>query len=182
MPLSFWPNAFLKMPAPEISLRPLSVNDQELLWPFLALAAHEEDVAVVRNSYILARYAAHWGRLGDSGFVALQREQPVGAGWIRLWPGDDKGFGWVSDDVPELAMAVSPAWRGRGVGTQLLYALLAQACQQHHSVSLSVRDDNPALRLYQRVGFRSVPGTETINRVGGISFIMVCRFPTTPNP
>jgi hypothetical protein len=43
-------------------------------------------------------------------------------------------------------------------------------------VSLSVRADNPARRLYERAGFRPVAGSDVTNRVGGTSLTMVIRF------
>jgi hypothetical protein len=43
-------------------------------------------------------------------------------------------------------------------------------------VSLSVRDDNPARRLYERFGFRPVDGSGRENRVRGTSITMVRRF------
>jgi ribosomal protein S18 acetylase RimI-like enzyme len=36
-----------------------------------------------------------------------------------------------------------------------------------------VRETNPAMRLYERLGFRRVPGREVRNRVGTMSFGMV---------
>jgi hypothetical protein len=35
---------------------------------------------------------------------------------------------------------------------------------------LSVRETNPAVRLYERLGFKLVPGSEKTNRVGTRSF------------
>jgi hypothetical protein len=39
-----------------------------------------------------------------------------------------------------------------------------------------VRADNPARRLYERLGFQLVPGGEVPNRAGGRSLTMVLRF------
>jgi GNAT superfamily N-acetyltransferase len=93
-----------------------------------------------------------------------------------LWQEDEKGFGYISDTLPELAMAVLPEYRGQGIGTQLLANILELANTHYPAVSLNVRADNPAVRLYTRAGFRKVPGSETINRVGGISFNMIYEF------
>jgi ribosomal-protein-alanine N-acetyltransferase len=67
------------------------------------------------------------------------------------------GYGFVAADVPELSIAVAPEARGRGFGTQLLGALVAAARDAgHRAISLSVEPENPALRLYERPGFRRV--------------------------
>jgi ribosomal protein S18 acetylase RimI-like enzyme len=53
-------------------------------------------------------------------------------------------------------MAVMPAWRGQGVGSRLLAALLDAAAGRYATVSLNVQADNPAARLYRRFGFEVV--------------------------
>lgn len=53
-----------------------------------------------------------------------------------------------------LSAATSPAHRGRGVGSQLLAALLAKLhAADLRRVWLTVHPDNPARRLYERHGF-----------------------------
>ncbi len=153
-------------------IRLLTAQDEPLIWHFLMLAAHESEMQIVQGNPQLARYAANWGKKGDGGCVAFDADKAIGAAWWRLWEGEDKGFGYLADDVPELAMAVSPAWRGQGIGAQLLDGVLQGAQGSHRAVSLSVRADNPAVRLYERAGFEKVQGSEAVNRVGGTSFIM----------
>ena len=58
--------------------------------------------------------------------------------------------------TPELSVAVMPGYRGQGIGTRLLNALLDTASKSYDAVSLSVQADNPALRLYQRLGFEVI--------------------------
>ncbi len=105
----------------------------------------------------LACYVRGWKRSGDCGFLASDAAtgQSVGAVWLRFLVGENKGYGYVDDDTPELSIAVLPEYRGQGVGTQLLIHLLASAYGQS-SISLSVSVDNPALRLYERFGFEVV--------------------------
>jgi ribosomal protein S18 acetylase RimI-like enzyme len=142
-------------------------------------AAHADDDADARPEDLLAtpalaRYVVGFGVAGDLGVVAETPEGRIGAAWVRLLAGDTRGYGWVADDIPELAIGVARGQVGRGVGTRLMTDLLARARVCFPAVSLSVRRDNPARHLYQRLGF--VKHSEVVNRVGGLSDTMVLRF------
>lgn len=53
------------------------------------------------------------------------------------------------------ALEVSPAMRGQGIGTAIVRSVLAEAQSRGRArVYLEVRVDNPARRLYHRLGFR----------------------------
>ena len=91
------------------------------------------------------------------GVIALNEQEPLGAAWVRLLPESDPGYGFVDAATPELSMGVVRGWRGRGIGSRLLDALVTAAREQGlASISLSVEPDNYARRLYERVGFRQV--------------------------
>jgi ribosomal protein S18 acetylase RimI-like enzyme len=105
----------------------------------------------------VARYWEGWGRPGDRLLVAIDGFQPVGAAWYRLFPAGAPGYGFVEAGTPELTIAVVPSRRGRGLGRELLEALLEQAREDGYAaVSLSVEPENPALHLYERHGFAKV--------------------------
>jgi GNAT superfamily N-acetyltransferase len=105
----------------------------------------------------VARYVDGWGRPGDMGFIAEEHGQPVGAAWLRLLSRERPGYGFIDTTIPELSIAVVPTRRGSGIGLALLTAILDAARQAGHpAVSLSVEVDNPAQRLYERVGFKKV--------------------------
>lgn len=105
----------------------------------------------------IARYVAEWGRIGDCGLVAVvENNLPVGAIWLRLLVGVEKGFGYVDERTPELGMAVLPAYRGQGIGSDLLTRLIALASDSYEQICLSVAAENPALGLYERLGFETV--------------------------
>ncbi len=114
----------------------------------------DDVVADPRN----ARYVADWGRAGDVAFCALDRgDEPVAAAWYRLFTADAPGYGYVADDVPEIAIGVYPEFRRQRVGSLLLGALIARARHDHvRALSLSVNRENPAKRLYARVGFEVI--------------------------
>ncbi|WP_349775145.1 bifunctional helix-turn-helix transcriptional regulator/GNAT family N-acetyltransferase [Curtobacterium sp. MCSS17_007] len=105
-----------------------------------------------------AHYFVGFDGSRDRGVVAVDGEGPVGVAWVRFLPADDPGYGFVSEDVPELTLAVEPRGRGRGIGTALLTRLLAAGrAAGWRGVSLSVEDGNTGARiLYERVGFRTV--------------------------
>jgi ribosomal protein S18 acetylase RimI-like enzyme len=166
----------------DYSIRLLTQEDEPFLWQMLYEAAHmaeegESTVEAVVNHPLIAKYVKDWGRAGDMGFVAtLNSSQPIGAAWLRLLTGDERGFGWIDDTIPELAIAVLPEYTNQGVGTQLLAHLLPAAKAFYPSISLSVRSSNPALNLYERSGFKVIEGSETINRTAGTSLTMKIDF------
>jgi ribosomal protein S18 acetylase RimI-like enzyme len=49
-----------------------------------------------------------------------------------------------------------PEFRGRGIGTALVTQLFAEADASGRSVSIHVESNNPARRLYVRLGFQGV--------------------------
>jgi GNAT superfamily N-acetyltransferase len=110
----------------------------------------------------LAHYVSGWMRPDDFGVVAIDAaDLPIGAAWLRFLPATDRGYGYVSDDVPELTMGVAEPWRSRGVGRALLRAGLDAARERGvTSVSLSVEWGNFAARMYTSEGFHTVESFE----------------------
>jgi len=107
----------------------------------------------------VAHYVTGWAKPGDLGVVAEDGGPPVGAAWLRLLPEDDRGYGFVDAETPELGIGVEATHQGRGIGSLLLEALIVTARQQRYdAMSLSVEPDNPARRLYERCGFQVVGG------------------------
>lgn len=102
----------------------------------------------------IAHYVAGWPRPGELGVLAEVGGDPVGAAWLRFWPADDPGYGFVAADVPELSLGVRADWRGRGVGRALLRAVADAARQRGiRQISLSVERKNFARRLYLAEGY-----------------------------
>ena len=93
----------------------------------------EVDNALLRHD--LTHLLADFGRPGDAGLVAEHAGRPLGATWFRLWTKEVHSYGFVDASTPELAIAVSQAERGQGVGTALLSRLLELA----RSLDLAVR-------------------------------------------
>jgi GNAT superfamily N-acetyltransferase len=146
-------------------IRPLTPADEPMLWEVLyqALQTTEDETApsrdiVRRPEY--ARYVEGWGRPGDAGFVAhdAHDRQLLGAVWFRPPAGDV---------TPELAFAVKPGHRKHGIGAALLTQWV-RANPEQSVVSLGVGASHPAVRLYERFGFKAVRQSEntvTMQRV-----------------
>jgi ribosomal protein S18 acetylase RimI-like enzyme len=153
------------MPDAVVRLRPATAADQAFLYQMLHEAnnwdlpsgAPRPPLAETLAEDLVSRYADDWGRPGDAGVVAEIDGAQVGACWLRLFTADHHGWGFVIPDVPELSIAVTPAWRRRGIGARLLAAAIEQARMAGHpAISLDVMLANPACALYERAGFRRV--------------------------
>ncbi|MDQ3886555.1 MAG: ribosomal protein S18-alanine N-acetyltransferase [Actinomycetota bacterium] len=76
------------------------------------------------------------------------------------------GLGLAGPEAEVHTFAVDPAYQGRGIGRELLRALLALA--GNVTVFLEVRTDNePALALYRSEGFRVVGTRRGYYRLSG---------------
>jgi GNAT superfamily N-acetyltransferase len=115
--------------------------------------------SVLRDPRV-ARYVDRWGAPGDRGLIALVDGIEVGAAWLRCFTARVPGYGYVDDQTPELSTAVLSAYRGKGIGSQLIERLIKGA----PSVSLSCDPANPAWRLYLRLGFEPLPDGRTMLR------------------
>ena len=114
----------------------------------------------------VARYVVNFGRKGDAAVIAIEDHRRVGAAWYRLFARDEQGFAFVDEQTPEATIAVVPSMRGRGIGGQLLEALVDQAREEGFpALSLSVERGNPAISLYERQGFQPL-------REGGDTVVM----------
>lgn len=165
-------------------LRAAVSDDQPFLWQMLYYAAHMDESGEppesARANPELAPYVEGFGRRGDLGVIALESATgaPAGAAWIRTMPAAWPLYRFVAASTPELAIAVTPAHIGRGAGSLMIPCLLASAAALYPAVALSVRANNPAKSLYQRMGFTTV--AEITNRVGGKSFIMRAGLSASP--
>ena len=143
------------------SIRHVQPADMPFLWDMLWEAAAVDDSVRAMGKQAgltlrdINRYLDTWGRPGDIGVVACDETgQRVGAAWMRLFPLEAPGYGFVAPGIPELSIGVATKARGQGVGGALLDALLATARKRgHRAISLAVNRCNPARTLYESKGF-----------------------------
>jgi ribosomal protein S18 acetylase RimI-like enzyme len=156
-------------PKSPFRLRPAEPRDADTLLDALCQAVNwspawkpQSRQKVLQNPNF-NKYVTDWPRPGDWGVIA-EAARPFGAAWLRLFPADAPGYGFVAPDVPELTIGVLPGWRGHGMGTRLLTALFKGPYDQ---ISLSVERANPARELYVKLGFTTVesgPDADTMLR------------------
>jgi ribosomal protein S18 acetylase RimI-like enzyme len=141
-------------------IRPLTASDQALLWDMLYQALQTAEGASSRDVLKqpeYARYAEDWGREGDTGFVVSDKatNEVLGAVWYRVPLPESRGRGDADELTPELAFAVRSGQRKRGLGAALLTQLV-KANPHHSAISIRASANNPAVRLYERFGFKIV--------------------------
>jgi ribosomal protein S18 acetylase RimI-like enzyme len=104
----------------------------------------------------VTKWTREWGRPGDFGVVAWLGAERLGAAWCRVHE-PAVAYGEDGGAIPELAIAVRTERRDQGIGAALLRGLLrAGANVGHGQICLAVNEANPALRLYERQGFREI--------------------------
>jgi len=86
-------------------------------------------------------YTTHYP---DAGFYIMKMDgKPIGRIYVDL----------SADPFLLMDIIVVPSLRNKGIGTRVVSALLRMADEEKKRVRIYVEKMNPALRLYQRLGF-----------------------------
>lgn len=88
-----------------------------------------------------AHYRTHYPAAQFS--VITLQGNAVGRLYIDRWP----------REIRIMDITLLPEYRGAGIGTRFLRELMAEASASGKVLSIHVEKFNPALRLYQRLGF-----------------------------
>jgi len=78
-------------------------------------------------------------------------------------------YGHVDDNTPSLAISLYKEYRGQGIGTRMMNKMLALLKEKGYKhASLAVQKANSAVRMYEKVGFKTIDENEE-------EYIMVCE-------
>lgn len=131
---------------------------------FIPEGVEPPEFSVIELPELSLYYDAFGSREDDYCMAAEDEGVVVGAAWTRVM--DD--YGHVDDRTPSLAISVLKQYRGKGIGTRILQALLESLKSKgYERVSLAVQKENYAVRMYEHAGFRTISENEE-------EYIMVC--------
>jgi len=145
----------------EYQVRNIAQDEWSLLEEFLyqAIYVPEGFVGKVPRSIIhddpkcRAAFEGFGSLPDDRGVVAVAGGRVVGACWVRT----TDEYGHIDDATPSFSISLFKEFRGRGLGTEMMRAMLDELRATGYArASLSVQKENPAVRLYERLGFRAV--------------------------
>ncbi|MEM1055574.1 MAG: GNAT family N-acetyltransferase [Bacteroidota bacterium] len=139
-----------------LTLRPATDADRPFLLTVYASTREREMERVPwdyeqKASFLLMQFNAqdtHYREhYPEASFDVIEADgEPVGRLYVSRWP----------EEIRIVDIALLPAARGRGLGSQLLNDLFEESRQSGKPVSIHVEKENPARRLYDRLGFREV--------------------------
>ena len=135
-------------------LRPEHDEDLEFLYSLYASTrademamvnwTEEETLDFLRMQFAAKRkyYLEHYG--GSRFDVIEHAGNAIGRLYVARWP----------DEINILDITLALEYRGRGYGGRLMQALLDEAAAAGKCVSIHVEVYNPAINLYERLGFQ----------------------------
>ncbi len=144
-----------ELPRPaDTSLRVATEADLDVLFEIYA-STRTEELAVVpwtdaqKEAFLRMQFQAqhqyYRQTYPDARFdVIVHGDTPVGRLYVDR----------REDEIRLIDIALLPAHRARGIGSALLGELLAEAERAGKPVRIHVEHNNPARRLYERLGFR----------------------------
>lgn len=144
------------MTSDEPRLRPIDAADQAFLQ---RLYASSRETEMSRSGWPVEAIAAFLQQQFNLQQRYYQEHFPDGEFWLIEHDGEAIGrlyLFWGETTLQLIDIALLPECRGVGLGTALLDELLTRADSRGLAVGLHVETDNPARRLYRRLGFAVV--------------------------
>ena len=92
----------------------------------------------------------------DAEWLVIERGgEAIGRLYIEEWP----------SQIRIIDISLLPAARGGGAGSAILHDLMRDAAGKGKRVSIHVERENPAMRLYRRLGFVTVEEQQVYDRL-----------------
>ena len=129
--------------AATIALRPARADDYDF-----ALGLYLETIKPYTVAYMAwdeAVEAARFARLWIPANTRIIMRDAVAIGWLAASE--------RADDIFLQQIYIVPAYQGHGIGTEVMQSLLTQWNATGKPIVLGVLKNNPARRLYERLGF-----------------------------
>jgi ribosomal protein S18 acetylase RimI-like enzyme len=150
------PSAFTRVAAAGLRFRPIADADLPFLFQVYASTRTEELAAVPwtdeqKAAFLTQQFQAQHADYG--------RNYPDAARLIVLRGATPAGRLYVERGEREhsvIDIALLPEHRGHGLGAAIMRDLMDEAAAAGKALSIYVEKFNPALRLYRRLGFRTV--------------------------
>ena len=144
------------MNVPDIDFRTITPDDAEFLYSIYANTRAEELAVVdwtdaekeafLRSQFNAQHQAYQQTYKGGDFSVILRNGQPAGRLYLARW----------QKEIRIVDIALLPEHRNAGIGSAILKEILAEGTREGKRVSIHVEMFNPALALYERLGFRKV--------------------------
>ncbi len=151
-------------------IRTLREKEKEQLKDFLYEAifipegVEAPDRDIIEKPELKIYYEDFGKDTADHCLVAEDEGKVVGAVWTRII----NDYGHIDDKTPSFAISLYREYRGRGIGTKLMQEMLNLLKEKGYKrASLAVQKANYAVRMYKKVGFKTVDENEE-------EYIMVC--------
>lgn len=147
----------------ETIIRELKPNEIFMLEDMLFEAIYQPDEnnliprSVLKIPEIEAYIKDFGSQKDDHCLVAELENEIIGAVWVRIISGKIKGYGYVDDCTPEFAISLFKEYRNRGIGYQLMSAMIKHLHKKgYKQTSLNVKKENFAVKLYKKMGFEII--------------------------
>ena len=144
------------MSATQVSFRPIQPDDAPFLYQVYASTRVEE---LAPLGWSAEQQAAFLGQQFTAQHTYYQATYPNAAYQVILLDGRPAGRLYVArlpDQMLVIDIALLPEYRNAGIGSRLLRNLLDEAALAGKPVRIHVEKFNPALRLYDRLGFTPI--------------------------
>jgi len=143
-----------KLAGEAIEFRPITEEDIEFLYKLYASTRAEEMAMTGWNEKEVAEFLRMQFNLQHVQYMENYKQN--GTFEIIMVNGAPAGRLYVQrkkDDIRIIDIALLPEFRRQGTGARIMKELIAESDRENLPLSLHVEQNNPALGLYERLGF-----------------------------